>query len=183
MRIAVGKEGKSILSEYLKKIGSNLLKPNQDQYRAIVTLDKLSSKLKHYTPQNLSNSFKKITIYSQQQGLVPLEKKVLDNRLRGIWLQGAVGTGKTYLMNMFYENLEIKEKRKIHFHDFMQFVYEKMHDQVHCNHKISNVADQIMKESWLLCLDEFQITDVATGVIIAQLFTDLFSKIVNYNHR
>ena len=80
------------------------------------------------------------------------------------------------MMDIFYQTVPVKLKRKIHFHDFMQLVYSKLHSLPNNDHKLEIVAEHILKESWLLCLDEFQITDVATGVIIAQLFTHLFNK-------
>ena len=79
-------------------------------------------------------------------------------------------------MDLFYQTVPVKSKKKIHFHDFMQLVLLKLHNQPNHDKKIQVVADQLIEESWLLCLDEFQITDVATGVIIAQLFTELFNR-------
>lgn len=113
---------------------------------------------------------------------------------RGIYLWGTVGGGKTMLMDMFYETLEgldpeIK-KRRIHYYDFMQVVHTRMHeakkkapprdisrwDTYQPFDPVPPVGDTILEETWILCLDEFQVTDIADAMILRQLFAYLFDK-------
>jgi protein AFG1 len=113
---------------------------------------------------------------------------------KGIYLWGTVGGGKTMLMDMFYDTLEgldpdIK-KRRIHYYDFMQVVHTRMHeakkkapprdisrwDTYQPFDPVPPVGDTILEESWILCLDEFQVTDIADAMILRQLFAYLFDK-------
>src|SRR6201994_1525114 len=86
---------------------------------------------------------------------------------RGIYMYGDVGSGKTMMMDMFFETLpaNIKHKTRIHFHNFMQEVHKELHK---VKMKYGNdfdgipfVAAQIAERSTVLCFDEFQTTDVA----------------------
>jgi len=118
-----------------------------------------------------------------------------DSRIpKGIYLWGTVGGGKTMLMDMFYDTLEgldpdIK-KRRIHYHDFMQTVHTRLHeakkqapprdisrwDTYQPFDPVPPVGDTIMEECYILCLDEFQVTDIADAMILRQLFAYLFDK-------
>eukprot|EP00842_Homolaphlyctis_polyrhiza_P002013 jgi/Hompol1/2812/HPOL_006197-RA len=99
---------------------------------------------------------------------------------RGVWLYGGVGTGKTMAMDIFYETVPVDRKRRIHFHEFMIMSFAKIHSwqQLSPNHKrehmLEMVARDVMEDSWLICFDEFQITDIATAVILRQLFRAMF---------
>jgi len=113
---------------------------------------------------------------------------------KGIYLWGTVGGGKTMLMDMFYDTLEgldpeIKRVR-IHYYDFMQTVHTRMHeakksapprdiskwDTYQPFDPVPPVGDKILEESYILCLDEFQVTDIADAMILRQLFAYLFDK-------
>lgn len=94
------------------------------------------------------------------------------NLPKGLYMYGDVGSGKTMLMDLFYETLppNIKSKTRIHFHNFMQDVHKRLHalkekygDDVDA---ISYVAADIAEKGSVLCFDEFQCTDVADAMIL-----------------
>ncbi len=95
---------------------------------------------------------------------------------RGIYLHGSVGRGKTMLMDMFFEATRHKRKRRVHFHEFMA----EVHDKIGAARKhvdgdpIPYVAKQLANEAKLLCFDELHITDIADAMIVGRLFTGLF---------
>lgn len=95
---------------------------------------------------------------------------------RGIYLHGSVGRGKTMLMDMFFEATHHKQKRRVHFHEFMA----EVHDKIGAARKhvdgdpIPYVAKQLANEAKLLCFDELHITDIADAMIVGRLFTGLF---------
>lgn len=105
----------------------------------------------------------------------PKEKKLKDipeDLPRGLYLYGDVGSGKTMLMDMFYETLpsSVTSKTRIHFHNFMQDVHKRLHKMKmeHGNDidGVPFVAADIAEKGNVLCFDEFQCTDVADAMIL-----------------
>uniref|UniRef100_A0A2P2K7P6 Lactation elevated protein 1 n=1 Tax=Rhizophora mucronata TaxID=61149 RepID=A0A2P2K7P6_RHIMU len=97
--------------------------------------------------------------------------------VKGLYLYGGVGTGKTMLMDLFYERLpENWRKKRIHFHDFMLNVHSRLQRHKGVSDPLEVVAAEISDEAILLCLDEFMVTDVADALILYRLFSQLFSN-------
>lgn len=95
-----------------------------------------------------------------------------DNLPRGLYLYGDVGSGKTMLMDLFYDTLpsSVKTKTRIHFHNFMQDVHKRLH-KLKMQHgtdvdAVPFVAADIAEHGNVLCFDEFQCTDVADAMIL-----------------
>jgi peroxisome-assembly ATPase len=109
-------------------------------------------------------------------------------KIRGVYLHGGVGCGKTFLMNMiFHDSLAdtkwANERQKTHFHKFLLRVHQEMHAARKNNHGaamthdiLPTVIDKIAAAGRLLCFDEFQVTDVADALILQRLFTGLWEK-------
>ncbi|XP_051117973.1 uncharacterized protein LOC127242463 isoform X2 [Andrographis paniculata] len=97
--------------------------------------------------------------------------------VKGLYLYGGVGTGKTMLMDLFYEQLPSNwRKKRIHFHDFMLNVHSRLQRHKGLSDPLEVVAGEISDESLLLCLDEFMVNDVADALILNRLFGHLFSN-------
>ncbi|XP_020269825.1 lactation elevated protein 1-like [Asparagus officinalis] len=97
--------------------------------------------------------------------------------VRGLYLYGGVGTGKTMLMDLFYDQLPSNwRKKRIHFHDFMLNVHSRLQMHKGVADPLEVVAGEISDESILLCVDEFMVNDVADALILNRLFGHLFSK-------
>ncbi|MGB8575076.1 MAG: cell division protein ZapE [Pseudolabrys sp.] len=102
--------------------------------------------------------------------------------LKGLYVYGEVGRGKTMLMDLFFETSAVVRKRRVHFHEFMDDVHERVHvyrqeiknGEASEHDPIHRTAAAIAEESWLLCFDEFHITDIADAMILGRLFTRLF---------
>ncbi|XP_044464945.1 AFG1-like ATPase [Mangifera indica] len=95
----------------------------------------------------------------------------------GLYLYGGVGTGKTMLMDLFYDQLPGNwRKKRIHFHDFMLNVHSRLQKHKGVSDPLEVVAGEISDEAILLCLDEFMVTDVADALILNRLFGHLFNN-------
>ncbi|MEO1552424.1 MAG: cell division protein ZapE [Pseudomonadota bacterium] len=98
--------------------------------------------------------------------------------VRGLYLWGGVGRGKSMLMDLFYAEAPVKAIR-VHFHEFMGSVQDRL-NKARKRSDVSNpifpVAKQFAAEAQLICFDEFQVTQIADAMILAGLFEDLFKR-------
>lgn len=94
--------------------------------------------------------------------------------VKGLYLWGGVGTGKTMLMDLLFESLPPGEKRRIHFHRFMKWVHDRRRAAAGAEDPLVLVAEELAAENRLLCLDEFAVTDIADAMILHGLLRHLF---------
>ena len=95
--------------------------------------------------------------------------------VRGVYLWGGVGRGKTYLVDAFYECLPGDRKRRVHFHRFMASVHhglEQLRDQ---RDPLSLLGRELAGQFRLICLDELSVSDITDAMILARLFEALFA--------
>jgi len=104
----------------------------------------------------------------------PLRRK--PKSLRGIYLWGGVGRGKTWLMDLFYETLPGNAKQRLHFHRFMQGIHEQLKQHQRQTNPLARIARNLASQARVLCLDEFSITDIGDAVMIARLLSALFEE-------
>jgi cell division protein ZapE len=97
---------------------------------------------------------------------------------KGLYIHGAVGRGKTMLMDMFFEETAFAPKRRAHFHEFMADVHERISQarETVPGDPIPHVARAIASEAELLCFDELHVTDIADAMILGRLFQSLFAN-------
>jgi cell division protein ZapE len=91
----------------------------------------------------------------------------------GFYIYGKVGTGKTTVMNQFYEDVSIRKKAKFHFHKFMQQIHETMHIVSSAKDPLKIIARDLSQKYHLICLDELVIDNIADAMIVGRLFEHL----------
>jgi cell division protein ZapE len=104
--------------------------------------------------------------------------------VKGLYIHGGVGRGKTMLMDMFFELVPVRRKRRVHFNAFMADVQDRIYKHrqarkngtVRADDPIPPVAEALAEEAWVLCFDEFSVTDIADAMILSRLFSALFAQ-------
>ncbi|MCJ1479341.1 Palmitoyltransferase zdhhc13 [Lambiella insularis] len=178
------------LDEYDERVHSHLLRNDDHQRGLVQSLQDLHDMLAEYTPPKIVHpsisSLKprsKSWIGSLFQSRPPakLSTQIPSNLPKGLYMYGDVGSGKTMLMDMFYDTLppNITSKTRIHFHNFMQDIHHRLH-VIKTQHgddldAILYVAADIAEKGSVLCFDEFQCTDVADAMILRRLLEALMT--------
>lgn len=110
------------------------------------------------------------------RGWVWGERGTYWNGVRGLYLWGGVGRGKTHMMDLFYESLPFDEKMRSHFHRFMQQVHRDLKDVAGTKNPLTVIAARIAKKARVICFDEFFVSDITDAMLLAGLFEELFER-------
>lgn len=94
---------------------------------------------------------------------------------RGLYLWGSVGRGKSMLMDLFYDSVNIRRKRRVHFHEFMLEVHERLNEERRKDSRdpVVKVADAMAEDVRLLAFDEMVVNNPADAMILSRLFTEM----------
>jgi protein AFG1 len=171
------------LQRYYKLVEAKTLRGDDHQTRIIQKLQDLHERLKDYDPPKIPDPSTSNSLLSRLFSLdTPPSSLTAEQVPRGLYLYGDVGTGKTMLMDIFYQTLpsSITRKRRVHFHAFMVDVHKRVHAaKVAMGHKggdpILPVARDLANDAFVLCFDEFQVTDIADAMILRRLFESLLN--------
>lgn len=94
----------------------------------------------------------------------------------GLYIWGGVGRGKTFLMDLFFESLEMKRKRRVHFHRILQDVHHRLKALGDIEDPLDAVARDIATDARVLCFDEFFVSDIGDAMILGRLLDGLFRR-------
>lgn len=155
---------KGPLALYRQRIERGELAADPAQTRAVEAFERLYRDLQRAVPpRGWRNKVAKLT-----------GKRTAP--VRGLYLWGSVGRGKTLLMDLFYNALPFKEKRRQHFHRFMATVHERLKAHRNVEEPLDLVAEEIAQDTRVICFDEFAVTDIADAMLLGNLFAGLFAR-------
>jgi len=167
------------MKEWRRKIASGELREDPNQYEAILKLEALSQKLKHYKPSTH-------TTHTTSNWFGSWGASTDNTPPKGIYFYGDVGSGKTMLMDLFLDAISPpgKKRNRVHFNSFMLDFHNKVHlwrqnpavRKLGQDSAVDSLVGDIISESPLLCFDEFQVTNIADAMLLGRLFTSLWAR-------
>ncbi|HEY5126994.1 MAG TPA: cell division protein ZapE [Bradyrhizobium sp.] len=160
----------SFRAHYQALVSSGAIEPDAAQEEAAEALADLEQRLAGYKPVRKQGLLGRL--FADKNGGPP----------RGLYVHGEVGRGKTMLMDLFFQHSSVVHKRRAHFHEFMAEVHERIYGyrqniargEIADGDVMALTAASIFDEAWLLCFDEFHVTDIADAMILGRLFSKLF---------
>lgn len=150
-------------NRYNALVSAQELKPDPDQQRAVLALARVQAELEAVPPRGS-------TIWRF------LRKK--PDPARGLYLWGGVGRGKSMLMDLFFETVQIRRKKRVHFHEFMLDIHArlKVEREKELGDPIPPLVASLAEEARLLCFDEMVVNNMADAAIMSRLFSGLIAE-------
>lgn len=146
------------LARYEHLLDSGEILPDPDQRQAVLAFEQLWHRLQDNPgPSILENLLRR-----KPRGV------------KGLYIWGGVGRGKTWLMDLFFDSLPIEEKQRIHFHRFMQRIHAELKQLPNQRNPLETIGREWAQKCRVLCLDEFFVSDIADAMLLAGLLKALF---------
>jgi cell division protein ZapE len=151
------------LQRYLDGVSRGEYQPDESQKVALRLLQRLFDEIGASADKKQPGFLSRLV---GEKGHPPL--------VRGLYFWGGVGRGKTFLMDLFYEELSMKEKKRLHFHRFMREVHRKLRDFQGEPDPLKKVAASFAGQARIICFDEFFVSDITDAMLLAGLLDEMF---------
>ncbi|MGK9173101.1 AFG1 family ATPase [Yokenella regensburgei] len=159
-------------SRYINALNEGSHQPDDVQKEAVTRLDEIYQQI-----------VTKTAVAPEPGGLLAKFGKLLGKRepvmhapVRGLYMWGGVGRGKTWLMDLFYHSLPGTRKQRLHFHRFMLRVHEELSELQGHSDPLESIADRFKAETDVLCFDEFFVSDITDAMLLGGLMKALFAR-------
>lgn len=147
------------LERYQELLSANELSHDTGQEKVITAFDELYTVINKARPNSMASSLKRLLFKPKP--------------VKGLYLWGGVGRGKTWMMDLFYESLDIKNKYRQHFHRYIQEIHEQLEQYKGQKKPLALIARKFANQYQLLCLDEFHVSDITDAMILYGLLQEL----------
>jgi len=147
------------LTRYQQSVDSGAFNHDPDQLEVVQALDALWQDLRRRRQASLVDRLRRRT-----------------RPVRGLYLWGRVGRGKTWLMDLFFDSLPPGRRQRVHFHRFMQRIHQGLRDLGRTREPLDRIAAEWAARADVLCLDEFFVADIADAMLLAGLLESLFAR-------
>jgi cell division protein ZapE len=164
----------TVAQRYAHLVETGAVVDDPAQRKIVVALDRLNDEIRTKRLQRKSSAL----------GWLFAKSNAAPEHVTGLYIHGGVGRGKTMLMDLFFETVPVRRKRRVHFNAFMADAHDRIqkHRLARKNgatkedDPIPPVAKALADEAWVLCFDEFSVTDIADAMILSRLFSALFAN-------
>lgn len=157
--------------QYQAELDNGVLKPDAEQAGIVNKLDQLSLAVGEAKPWSPGGKAGRLSRWFGANDPPPEH-----HGPKGLYLWGGVGRGKTHLCDLFFDAVPIAEKRRLHFHRFMQRIHDDLKALGQVEDPLKIVADQWAQEARLLLLDEIHVNDITDAMLLGGLCSELFDR-------
>lgn len=154
------------MQRYLSELEGGELLPDAAQRRAVEHTQRLYDTLLERAPAH-GGIWQRIAVWAKAPQPAPV---------RGLYLWGGVGRGKTHIVNALHASLPFSNKMRVHFHSFMQLVHQKLRSLGGREEPLAAIAAQLATDTRIICFDEFHVSDITDAMLLGRLLEALFAR-------
>ena len=164
----------TVAQRYAHLVETGVVADDPAQRKVVAALDRLIDDIRAKRLQRKSSAL----------GWLFAKSRAAPELVTGLYIHGGVGRGKTMLMDLFFDMVPVRRKRRVHFNAFMADAHDRIqkHRQARKDgtakedDPIPPVAKALAEEAWVLCFDECSVTDIADAMVLSRLFSALFAN-------
>lgn len=162
----------SILDYYQQKLADSAIEPDPIQQQTVQLLHQIGQQLEQQPRRTLAPSPRK-GLLPRWLGVGKAGRSANPDAIRGVYLWGSVGRGKTWLMDQFFKRVAIEDKERVHFNRFMLDLHRELQKHAHHADPLQLIAQEKARKIRLLCVDELHLTEITNAVLLYPMLENL----------